>query len=384
MPAHVLTIEMRLFRFQYELGTGGRGGRFPIGFRVQLLRIPNDKQNADLLRYRLQTLPPRKMLSFSPASISASKTYEILSRELEPDAEPVRANNLQLASLGNVELASREKDMLRLEGDVITKEQDAGLINPHTADKSILDVKQRHLSAGDALWKNSIRKVQRYNALEKKTKIPRTWQPGGNSIWCHVSGTWYDTDFVKAVYLEPSFFNEETGELVFGNCAESLEKAGNSLLLLNDIEKRFDSYYHLVIVSINPNETRSTRWRLDIISDDIEILPYDLQRQGLEGYLGSLPSVTPIPDARKKYITQAVLLAIATHFKTSEMSVVESWITENEFASPPRLADDEATEAARQDHMAVEAAISGAEKASQAFENSDEEDERNSEEEGEV
>jgi hypothetical protein len=77
-----------------------------------------------------------------------------------------------------------------------------------------------------------------------------------------------------------------------------------------------------------------------------------------------------------------MLLALATHFGTADMSVVESWITDHGFDSPLRLNDDESTEAARRVHLAVDEAIARAERRpkSEIDEDEDEESEEEDEE----
>lgn len=58
---------------------------------------------------------------------------------------------------------------------------------------------------------------------------------------------------------------------------------------------------------------------------------------------------------------KSMLLALATHFETSEMSVINSWISDNGFESQLLLAD-EANGGARRVLMAAEESASRAEK----------------------
>ncbi len=53
-----------------------------------------------------------------------------------------------------------------------------------------------------------------------------------------------------------------------------------------------------------------------------------------------------------------MLLALATHFETTGMRVVESWITGHKFDSQLKLTKDEAMEAARRVYAAVKVVLS--------------------------
>jgi len=77
---------------------------------------------------------------------------------------------------------------------------------------------------------------------------------------------------------------------------------------------------------------------------------------------------------------QSMLLALATHFGTAEMDVVESWITDYGFNSPLMLNDDESAEAARRVHLAVDEAIAHAERGPEDDSEEEEEDSENDEE----
>ncbi|GAB0136087.1 hypothetical protein EsDP_00004404 [Epichloe bromicola] len=67
-----------------------------------------------------------------------------------------------------------------------------------------------------------------------------------------------------------------------------------------------------------------------------------------------------------------MLLALATHFGTTDFNTIESWIADHGFDSPLQLTDSEATEAARRVHEAVDEATVRAERAAQRSEDGDE------------
>ena len=97
-------------------------------------------------------------------STELRRTFEALSREVEPDVEPDEEQvepdpkaSLQLASLG-IELASKENDTIRLERDIVAKEQNAGILHPKAAGELLRDLNQRYLSAGDDLWRHQKRR----------------------------------------------------------------------------------------------------------------------------------------------------------------------------------------------------------------------------------
>lgn len=56
--------------------------------------------------------------------------------------------------------------------------------------------------------------------------------------------------------------------MLFGSRPESLQRAGNSLLMSNLIKGWFDKY-HLVVVPVDGTESPITRWRTDVLSPDI-------------------------------------------------------------------------------------------------------------------
>lgn len=81
------------------------------------------------------------------------------------------------------------------------------------------------------------------------------------------------------------------------------------------------------------------------------------------------------------YIRRSMLLALATHFGTAEMNVVDSWIADHGFDSPLILTDDESTEAARRVHLAVDEAIAHAERGRKDGSDDEDEDSEDSEDE---
>lgn len=402
-------------------------------------------------------------------SVELRKTFEALSSKVEPDVEPDEERSepdpqasLELASLG-IELASNEKKAIKAEQDVVTAERNAGILDPKEAEKRRQDLRQRFFSVGDDLWRHQKKKIRfddpgtvrllepRGNALsecllalykkcdglDKKTRRPSQWRndvlayyTGSGDyhgeteeyVRCHISGMWHLSDSVKAAHIVPFFLdNESIGEMLFGSRAESLERAGNALLLSNHIKGWFDKY-HLVIVPIDAMETPITRWRTDVISSDIRKSSYsvghiaeeldgkelvflnekrpvsrflyfhfimalvrikDIQRHGWEGVWARYYEQRPFPTPGN-YMRQSMILALATHFGTADMRVVNSWIVDHGFDLPLKLTDDEATEAARRVHVTVEAATSRVEKLEKLEEESSEDSSEDSSEELEL
>ncbi|KAM0246093.1 hypothetical protein ACHAQJ_010345 [Trichoderma viride] len=94
------------------------------------------------------------------------KAFKALSREVEPDVQPDQQQQesdseaiVKLASLG-VELASKEKAAIRLERDVVAKEQDAGILSSYMAVKYLRELSRRYLVAGDDLWRHQKKKMR--------------------------------------------------------------------------------------------------------------------------------------------------------------------------------------------------------------------------------
>jgi hypothetical protein len=194
--------------------------------------------------------------------------------------------------------------------------------------------------------------------------------------------------------------SDELAEILFGPQAQSLQRAGNALLLSNQVKKWLDTY-HLVIVPVDTSEVPIMRWKVDIISPDIMnyicsggarsvkdldgreltflnkkrpvsrflyfhfimalVRIKDVERQGWRDVWARYYEQRPFPTPGN-YLRQSMLLALATHFKTADMNVIDSWISDHGFDSPLKLTDDEATEAARLVHVELQKAISRAEK----------------------
>lgn len=100
----------------------------------------------------------------------------------------------------------------------------------------------------------------------------------------------------------------------------------------------------------------------------------DVKRQGWRDVWARYYQQKPFPNPGN-YLRQSMLLALATHFGTADMSVIESWIVDNGFESPLMLTEDETTEAARRVHLAVEDAIARAKYRSDDDEEEEEEEE---------
>ncbi|GKT97716.1 hypothetical protein CT0861_11765 [Colletotrichum tofieldiae] len=385
-------------------------------------------------------------------SIKLRKEFDALSREVEPELEPDEEKpepnpqaSLQLATLG-IALASKEKEAIQLEREVVNQEQNAGVLQPQEAEKRLQDLNRRHLSAGDDLWKHKKKKARyndpgtvrllepRANALtecilalyrksdnqSKAKSRPSNWRRDAlayytgsgdhhppnskDMVWCHVSGMWHPSKFVKTAHIVPNFFDGESiGEILFGSRAESLERAGNALLMSYYIKKWFDSY-HLVIVPFEKGETPIKRWRVDVISSSIQNTMYtaghtarelhgkelmflndkrpvsrflyfhfimalirikDLNCDKWRDIWARYYEVRPFPTPGN-YMRRSMLLALASHYSTTDLDVVDSWLKDNGFETPLQLTKEEATEAARRVHAAVEAAISRADKQSRS------------------
>ncbi|KAK0725941.1 hypothetical protein B0H67DRAFT_598949 [Lasiosphaeris hirsuta] len=359
-------------------------------------------------------LPPP--LSLSRARDSYEKARSVSHRlqkafdDLDPDEErhePDARSGLELTSLG-VELALKKKDEFQLERQKLKKASfgDPGVVR-------LLDPRGGSISACllalykkcDGLEKTKKRPssfrseaMRYYDGDIKGKKVGGTGKEDGPKskihsglVWCHVTGSWWGTDLIKAAHVVPFFLDsDDLGEILFGSRAPSLRRAGNAFLLLGKIKKWFDSY-HLLIVPVDATENPITRWKVDAISSDIRNTPFlgpkdvggDLDGKELKFrndkrpvsrfmYFHFIMALIHIKDARYyqqrpfstpgNYMRQSMLLALATHFGTAEMNVVESWIADHGFDSPLMLNNDESTEAARCVHLAVDEAIARAER----------------------
>ncbi|KAK3360678.1 hypothetical protein B0T25DRAFT_536161 [Lasiosphaeria hispida] len=371
-------------------------------------------------------------------SIKLRDAYKELLQKLEFEVEPDQetpAPTLQLALLG-IELAEKEQEELRLERQVIFQEQKCSLVDDKEADRKIHQVNKRYLSAGDDLWRQRKKKMRlddtgmvqlldpranglsecllalykKYDGVDKKRKRPSGWRRDALSYytgsgpdqgmsddmtWCHISGMWYLSKHVKVAHIVPFFLDMESiGEMLFGSRSESLERAGNALLLSDHVKKLFDTY-HLVVVPVDSKEFPITQWKTELISSDIVNSHYfpgckakdldgkelaflsdkrpvarflyfhfimalvrikDVQRTGWKDvwarYYEQRPFATPGPWMRK-----SMLQGLANHFQVADVRMVESWIVEHGFETPLRLSVEESTEVARRVHEAVEDAI---------------------------
>ncbi|KAM0462143.1 hypothetical protein ACHAO4_001340 [Trichoderma viride] len=404
---------------------------------------------------------------------------EALERNVEPEVapdqeqpEPDPQGSAALASLG-IDVASRKKEAIQLERDVVVKQRKAGDLNDEDAGKLFQSQNQHYFSAGADLWRHQMNQMQfgdssanrlidpcggdlsqglmtlykRDEFDKQNSRFPRKYNPrwcqwkgrdsgwrrdalayyNGSSknhkihirgaSWCHVFGHWVPSDSVEAVHIVPPFLEDHGfGGLLFGDRAPSLERVGNALLLSRHPKDWFDSH-HIVVVPVIAMETPITRWRTEIIFPDIldqalcadylgkyidkkelvflnENRPVprflyfrfimtlirikDLQRPGWEDVWARYYEQRPFP-APSKYMRESMLLALATHFGSTHMHVVESWIADHGFESPMKLTENESVEAARRVHMVV---VETAERAERLgiYEDSDEDSETESEE----
>ncbi|KAK5655897.1 hypothetical protein OQA88_5436 [Cercophora sp. LCS_1] len=281
-----------------------------------------------------------------------------------------------------------------------------------------------------ALYKKS-------DGLEKTKKRPSAWRQNAlayydgrgteeDSIWCHVCGDWMKSSAVKAAHVVPFFLDsDEIGEILFGNRSPSLRRAGNALLLSTQIKKWFDAY-HIVIVPVDRKESPVVRWQVEVISSDIQnsryldMGPYygkDLHQKELTFrnekrpvprfmYFHFLMSLIRIKDVKRKgweevwakyyrekpfptpgnYMRQSMLIALAMHFGTVDMAIIDSWIADNGFDTPLKLTPEESAEAARRVHAAAERAMARADrkpKSDDSDEDSNEDSDEDNEEEEE-
>lgn len=396
--------------------------------------------------------PPGPALRPTAARISAARSksemlqakYDELFREVEPETDPDeikpetdKEKELGLATIG-IELATSKKELIQLEKAALHGEAATSASDTRAKEKKIRELNERYLSAGDDLWQHQRKKARltdqddgainllgpRANALSeclltlyrksdnqgpgKKRSRPSKWRAdclqyygvpdeGKNGTWCHALGDWTSSAHVKAAHIVPFFLDgDNIGEVLFGSRAQSLSRAGNSLLLSDTVKGWFDKYF-ILIVPADSAEVPITRWRIDVLSKDIHntlvtvgvrgkdldgrelkflndkrpvsrfmyfhfimalIRIKDIQRRGWEQiwarYYQQRPFATPGP-----YMRRSMLLALSTHFGATDMSVIESWIADHGFDTDLKLADAEATEVARRIHETMEATEAG-------------------------
>ncbi|KAG6278283.1 hypothetical protein E4U47_005902 [Claviceps purpurea] len=278
--------------------------------------------------------------------------------EVDPEA------SLRLASLG-IELALQEKETIRLERELIASEpgddlwrhqkKKMRLAAPGPEEVPILDLRRHGVSDCTlALYRKS-------DGVDESREGPKNWRRDalhyynangadhgeGSDVWCHVSGRWLFKEFINAAHIVPHFLDfEGVGELLFGERAQSLERAGNALLLSKRIESWFDKY-HLVIVPVDATENPITRWRTDVISPSIMNERYgdgDLRALELDGRELTFHNEKR-PVSRFLYFHFFMALRPRSH---------ELRMTEHGFDAPLQLTDDEVVETARRVHLAVE------------------------------
>lgn len=414
--------------------------------------------------------------------VKLQKELDVLKRFVEPEVwpdqeqpEPDPKASITFASLG-IQTACRKKEAIRLERDVAVMQREAGDLSGEDAERLFQDQNQLYFSVGADLWRHQMNKMQLGDPSGKRlikpsggdltqglmtlykrdgfdgqnSQFPRKSNPqwcqwkgrdsgwrrdalayyNGSSryhkirirgsSWCHLVGNWDASDHIKAVHIVPPFLEDHGfGELLFGDRAPSLERAGNALLLSRSPKVWFDSH-RIVVVPVNAMETPITRWRTEVISPDIlnqslclgypgkhldrkeliflnENRPVprflyfrfimtlirikDLQRPGWEDVWARYYEQRPFP-APSKYMRESILRALATHFGSIHMHVVESWIADHGFEAPMKLTEDESVEAARRVHMVV---VETAERSERLgiYEDSDDESETESETESE-
>jgi HNH endonuclease len=360
---------------------------------------------------------------------------------------PIRTSSLAAAKSKH-QKAKKVQDEIHLERDVVREERAAGAISDTAAMSKYRTLNTRYISAGDDLWRHAKKKhriddpgavqlmppgggsgiaeclliLYRKSDGQGETKLRKrpahfrtdveSYYVGageyhglsGGHMWCHISGLWEYNENVKAAHIVPFFLDmDKLTEILFGSQSESLDKAGNALLMSNRIESWFDKY-QLVVVPVDPMEVPITRWRTDVISSDIENTEYhkamdgkafvgkdldgkelaflgekrpvsrflyfhfvmalvrikDLQRRNWQDVWARYHQHRPFPTPGN-YMRKVMLLALATHFEVADMKIVESWIADHGFETPLVLQDDQAREAARRVHEAVEEAVTRAE-----------------------
>ncbi|KAI1814340.1 hypothetical protein GGS20DRAFT_585620 [Poronia punctata] len=225
---------------------------------------------------------------------------------------------------------------------------------------------------------------------------PRPGQPGPATP---PGGTWRAKLDVKVAHIVPWFLNgEKIGPLLFGSRGDDLEGPANSLVLANTIKNWFDKYLVVVIPVSLAQPIR--RWKTELVSNSILNTAWSKQPDGtasvgreLDGkelkfrsenrpasrflsfhfvmslvrmkdlgrpewekywakYYGTKPFPTPGNHVRK-----SMLVALATHFNTTDMGVVETCISDQGFEDPTLLSSEETRAVAKEVHEAVEDAV---------------------------
>ncbi|KAG5984737.1 hypothetical protein E4U55_003381 [Claviceps digitariae] len=265
------------------------------------------------------------------------------------------------------------------------------------------------------------------DGVEKTRKRPTHWRRdtlafyngrdgndvGDVGVWCHILGQVVDDAIVKAAHIVPFFVDiSSISGILFGDKAESLQEPCNALLISHRLESWFDNY-HIVIVPVDVSESPIMRWRTDVISTSVLkegcypgirgrdihgtelkfrnnnrpaarflyfhfimalIRIKDLKRPGWQDIWARYYDQRPFPTPTK-YMRKSMLLALATHFQTTDLQVVDSWIQDNGFEGNLKLMDYEATEVARRVHQAVDLTFMRANRAKEAGTGEDSDDE---------
>lgn len=219
---------------------------------------------------------------------------------------------------------------------------------------------------------------------------------GRSQTRCHITGKWLYRELVKTANIVPLFQNlHSMSEIIFGKESKSLDGPWNALLLSFQVKKWFDQY-SLVIIPVDSSEPHPTRWKVEVISSDINNVPVepwslnsnmvgsDLHGRELKFHTRGRPAsqflyfyfITALirmknygrkdwRDIWAKYYTQrpfptpgnymrkSILLALAAHFETTDIAM-ESWIADQGFETPLFLRNDQVKEVVRRVYAAVE------------------------------
>ncbi|KAK2012214.1 hypothetical protein LZ32DRAFT_605663 [Colletotrichum eremochloae] len=130
-------------------------------------------------------------------------------------------------------------------------------------------------------------------------------------------------DVVSSDIRNSVYFNGQTGEKLDGKELKFLNN--------NRPVARF-LYFHFIMALIRIKNTNRPNWQ-DVWARYYETRPFP----------------TPGP-----YMRKSMLLALASHYSTTDLDVVNSWLKDNGFETSLQLTPDETTEAARRVLEAVE------------------------------
>ncbi|KAI1733932.1 hypothetical protein F4680DRAFT_454469 [Xylaria scruposa] len=239
-------------------------------------------------------------------------------------------------------------------------------------------------------------------------KRPKTWRRADaekyykaigpqDMTWCHASGRYRLSEYVRAVHIVPFFLGLDFGTEIFGSRGNELQTSSNSLLLATRTGRWFEKHC-LVIVPVSRDETPITRWKNDLVENSIANTLYeDIDSSGhrsegkdLDGkelqflseerpasiflYHHFIMTLIRIRDTQgtgwkevwaryftkqpfpmpSDYLRQSMLLAIRQRLQTADLKLIESWIQGDGFEKPITLSGEEATRVARRIQAAVE------------------------------